>query len=57
MRQVGLFAKTSVRIDVEFMGVVGMRTKCVQEEGEEVRDMEGHCASGGPGGGGGGGEG
>ncbi len=32
--------------DVEFMGVVGMRTACDQTG---PRDMEGHCTSGGPG--------
>ncbi|MFA0743181.1 MAG: hypothetical protein DFNUSKGM_003315 [Candidatus Fervidibacter sacchari] len=38
--------------DVEFMGVVGMRTSCQHTDTDgdnEVKDMEGHCTSGGPG--------
>jgi len=33
--------------DVEFMGVVGMKTSCKHKDGG--RDMEGYCTSGGPG--------
>jgi len=36
--------------DVQFMGVVGMRTSCLRPPNQgNLRDMEGRCASGGPG--------